>query len=188
MIKTKADLAFYLKEDANVNINRESCSWFRMKLCLWYGYEHYMAYNYLCALRRFEYRLNNKKGKFDLLYVLAKIKYRRLGVKYGFRINPNVVGYGFKIRHISCGGGIVGAKKMGNYCSVNGGVVIGIKQNQDDRATFGDNCTLNVGCKVIGKINIGNNVTIAPNSVVVKDVPDNAIVSGIPAKIIKMKE
>ena len=188
MIKTKADLAFYLKEDAKANIQNESCCWIKMKFCLWYGYEHYMAYNYLCALRKFEYRLNNKKGEFDLLYVLAKIKYRRLGVKYGFRINPNVVGYGFKIRHISCGGGIVGAKKMGNYCSVNGGVVIGIKRNQDERATFGDNCTLNAGCKVIGKINIGNNVTVAPNSVVVKDVPDNAIVSGIPAKIIKMKD
>ena len=33
--------------------------------------------------------------------------------------------------------------------------------------------------------NIGNNVIVAPNSVVVKDVPDNCVVSGIPAKIIK---
>lgn len=35
---------------------------------------------------------------------------------------------------------------------------------------------------------IGNNVTIAPNAVVVKDVPDNAVVGGIPAKIIKIKD
>lgn len=45
-----------------------------------------------------------------------------------------------------------------------------------------------VGAKVIGNVHVGNNVVIAPNSVVVKDVPANAIVSGIPAKIIKMKE
>ena len=47
---------------------------------------------------------------------------------------------------------------------------------------------MTTGCKVVGKITVGNNVIIAPNSVVVKDVPDNAIVSGIPAKILKFKE
>ena len=44
---------------------------------------------------------------------------------------------------------------------------------------------LSVGCKVFGKIVIGNNVIIAPNAVVVKSVPDNCIIAGIPAKIIK---
>lgn len=47
---------------------------------------------------------------------------------------------------------------------------------------------MTIGSKVIGRISIGNNVTIAPNSVVVKDVPDNAIVSGIPATILKFKK
>lgn len=44
------------------------------------------------------------------------------------------------------------------------------------------------GCKIIGGITIGSNVIIAPNSVVVKDVPDNAVVTGIPAKILKFIE
>ena len=39
-----------------------------------------------------------------------------------------------------------------------------------------------------GGVKIGNNVTIAPNAVVVKDVPDNAVVGGIPAKILKIKK
>ena len=39
-----------------------------------------------------------------------------------------------------------------------------------------------------GGVKIGNNVTIAPNAVVVKDVPDNAVVGGVPAKIIKLKD
>ncbi len=42
-----------------------------------------------------------------------------------------------------------------------------------------------VGAKVIGKITIGDNSIIAPNSVVVKDVPPKAIVTGIPAKFLK---
>lgn len=77
---------------------------------------------------------------------------------------------------------------MGCYCSANAGVVVGNKDSQENRASIGNNVSLNVGCKVIGKINIGDNVIVAPNSVVVKDVPTNAIVSGIPAKIIKFKE
>lgn len=53
-------------------------------------------------------------------------------------------------------------------------------------AEIGDNVELAVGCKVIGRIKIGNNVTVAPNAVVVKDVPNNAIVGGVPATIIKI--
>lgn len=38
---------------------------------------------------------------------------------------------------------------------------------------------------IIGKINIGSNVKIGAGSVVVKDVPDNCVVAGNPARIIK---
>lgn len=37
-------------------------------------------------------------------------------------------------------------------------------------------------------VNIGNNVVIGANAVVVKDVPDNVVVAGVPAKIIKQLE
>lgn len=42
--------------------------------------------------------------------------------------------------------------------------------------------------KIIGKIKIGDNAVVCPNSVVIKDVPANAIVSGVPAQIVKIKE
>ena len=42
-----------------------------------------------------------------------------------------------------------------------------------------------VGCKVIGKIKIGDNVIIGANAVVTHDVPDNVVVAGIPAKILR---
>ena len=41
--------------------------------------------------------------------------------------------------------------------------------------------------RYLGGVKIGNHVTIAPNGVVVKDVPDYAVVAGVPAKIIKYK-
>ncbi len=45
-----------------------------------------------------------------------------------------------------------------------------------------------VGQKLLGGVNIGNNVVIGANAVVVKDVPDNVVVAGVPAKIIKQLE
>ncbi|MFT0295991.1 hypothetical protein [Bacteroides faecis] len=42
------------------------------------------------------------------------------------------------------------------------------------------------GAKLIGNITIGNNVIIGAGAVVVKDVPDNAVVGGVPAKILSM--
>ena len=41
------------------------------------------------------------------------------------------------------------------------------------------------GSKVLGPIKIGNNVKIGANAVVLKDVPDNVTVVGVPAKIVK---
>ena len=52
---------------------------------------------------------------------------------------------------------------------------------------MGDFVAFGPGAKAFGKIKIGNNVFVAPNAVVTKDIPDNVIVGGIPAKIIKEK-
>ena len=52
---------------------------------------------------------------------------------------------------------------------------------------IGDNVFVGGGAKIIGDIYIGNNVSIAPNAAVVKDVPDNAVVGGVPCKILKIE-
>lgn len=51
---------------------------------------------------------------------------------------------------------------------------------------IGENVYIGPGAKVFGKITIGNNVAIGANAVVTKDVPDNAVVAGIPSKILNM--
>lgn len=51
--------------------------------------------------------------------------------------------------------------------------------------TIGDNVSLGANVTIIGPIHIGNNVTIGAGSVVVKDIPDNCIAVGVPAKIIR---
>lgn len=92
--------------------------------------------------------------------------------------------YGFP----TWGGVIVNCKKMGSNCSVTKGVVIGNKAGQVNRATIGDNCYFTLGCKVIGAIVIGDNVIVAQNAVVTKNVESNSLVGGIPAKTIKKFE
>lgn len=74
---------------------------------------------------------------------------------------------------------------MGENCIISSGCVLGNKTGSFDGPTIGNNVEIAIGAKVIGPITIGDNVIVAPNSVVVKDVPANCIVSGIPAKIIK---
>ena len=44
-----------------------------------------------------------------------------------------------------------------------------------------------VGATLLGPVNIGNNVSIAAHAVVLHDVPDNAVVTGIPAEIKRYK-
>lgn len=54
--------------------------------------------------------------------------------------------------------------------------------------TIGNHVYMGKGCIIFGGITIGNNVTIGANAVVNKPIPDNAIVAGVPAKILRYKE
>lgn len=54
--------------------------------------------------------------------------------------------------------------------------------------TIGDNVFCGCGSCVLGPIKIGNNVTIGANAVVVKDIPDNCVVVGNPAVVVKRNE
>ena len=124
-------------------------------------------------------------GKIRLIF--RKIRYSQLRLKTGIFLPPNVIGYGLRILHFN-GGIYVNAKSIGNYLIITSGVVVGEKDSPENSPTIEDKVNLTLGCKVIGKIHVGKNCVVAPNSVVIKDVPDNAVVSGVPAQIIKIKE
>lgn len=96
------------------------------------------------------------------------------------------VGRGLLFMHF---GGIVVSKDavIGNNVTIYQGVTIG--KSGDDRApVIGDGCTIFAGAKVIGHITLGKNVTVGANAVVLQDCPDNAVVAGIPARVIKFKD
>lgn len=52
---------------------------------------------------------------------------------------------------------------------------------------IGENCWIGDGVSILPNVKIGNNVTIGCNSVVTKSFPDNCVIAGNPAKIIKKK-
>lgn len=151
--------------------------------------ESFYVRKYLLVLRKLEYYTNVRThfGGGYLMRIYYTIKWKRLSNKYGIYIHPNTVGKGLYIPHFN-GGIQLNCISMGDFCSVSSGVVVGNKGSQDNRAIIGNNVGLTIGCKVIGKVVLGNNVIVAPNSVVIKDVPTNAVVSGVPAKIIKARE
>ncbi|MEA3152402.1 MAG: serine O-acetyltransferase [Gammaproteobacteria bacterium] len=93
------------------------------------------------------------------------------------------IGRRFSIEHHGC---IVihGASVIGDDCLIRHGVTLGNTGLDDPfgAPTLGDRVQIGAGAKILGRIRIGNGAIIGANAVVVRDVPDNTAVGGIPAR------
>ena len=79
-----------------------------------------------------------------------------------------------------------GTTRIGKKCVIYHDVTLG--QNRGEYPIVGEDVIIYAGAKVIGKVTIEDGAIIGANAVVTKNVPKNAIVAGIPAKIIGMRE
>ena len=61
------------------------------------------------------------------------------------------------------------------------------QRHEKRHPTIGNDVVIGSGAQIIGPIKVGNNARIAANAVVVKDVPENATMVGIPAKAVKLE-
>lgn len=140
---------------------------------------------FLFLHRHFEYHSNNKGLYHRFLKFFYWILKRDLELKMGLTIPKNCFGAGLCIAHY--GLLVVNSKaRIGENCRVHAGVNIGEKDGK--APVIGNNVYIGPGAKIFGNITIGNNVTIGANAVVNKSFPDNCVIAGIPAKIIKYKQ
>lgn len=123
-----------------------------------------------------------------ILRILAFLISKLYEIILGVLLSPSTdVGPGLYIGHTR---GIVihPEVKIGKMASIAQGVTIGTKGLGDTEVpNIGDNVFIGSGAKVLGGIQIGNNVRIGANAVVITDVSDNATAVGVPAKIIIKK-
>jgi|TARA_R100000501_G_C2630918_1_gene126647 serine O-acetyltransferase len=113
----------------------------------------------------------------------------RLLERYGLYVSKNaIIGKNVILPHpagIVIGDGV----KVGNNVTIYQSVTLGGRVKGDwkkgNYPTISDGCTLFAGVVVAGRVRIGENCVIGSNSVVLSDIPDNAVAVGAPARVVK---
>lgn len=105
--------------------------------------------------------------------------------RFGVEIHPGAtIGRRFVIDH---GMGIVVGETtiIGDDCQLYQGVTLGGtgKEGGKRHPTLGNNVVVGVGASVLGNITLGDNVKVGGGAVVVRDVPDDCTVVGIPGHV-----
>jgi len=133
------------------------------------------------------------KAGFDLI---ARIISQTIRFFTGIEIHPGAkIGKNLFIDH---GMGVVigETSEIGNNVTIYHAVTLGgsspsidsEKQRHEKRhPTIGNDVVIGSGAQIIGPVKVGNNSRIAANAVVLKDVPENATMVGIPAKAVRLE-
>lgn len=127
---------------------------------------------------------NNKIVK--LFYKVFFVHYRN---KNHIEMSVDLdIGEGFYVGHAFCIT-INPGTKIGKNVNIHKGVTIG-RENRGERKgcpVIGDEVWIGINSTIVGAIHIGNDVLIAPNTFVNRDIPDHSIVFGNPC-IIKHRD
>lgn len=122
------------------------------------------------------------------IYFLSLVYLRHLQFKSGIQISwKTIIGDGFYIGHF---GNIVVSPMavLGKNINISQGVCIGAanRGSRQGAATIGNSVYIGPGSKIVGAVNIGDDVCIGANAVVTSDIVTHACVGGVPATILSM--
>lgn len=126
-----------------------------------------------CFFTRFLYRiifaLKKRKNLIELNYKTKIGEGLYIGHPYCITINSEAI--------------------IGKNCNIHKGVTIGMENRGKRKGTpiIGDKVWIGINTTIVGKINIGDDVLIAPNTFVNQDIPSHSVVFGNPC-IIKHKD
>lgn len=116
-----------------------------------------------------------------LHFAIARVLWKPMESLY---IYTKDIGGGLYIQHGFAT--IISAEKIGKNCRIYQQVTVGYKG--EFAPVLEDNVSVTCGAKVLGGLTMHVNSLAAAGAVVVKDVPENAIVAGVPAKVIAYKD
>ena len=79
---------------------------------------------------------------------------------------------------------------VGRHSHIGAGTVLAgvVEPPSAKPVTIGDNVLIGANAVVIEGVSVGNGAVVAAGTVVTRDVPENAVVAGVPARIVKMKD
>ena len=166
----------YIKEEIQVIRERDPAIKSNMEVFLYPSFKAILRY-------RVAHKLYLKKH-----YGLARGVSQRAVRKTGIEIHPGAtIGRGLFIDHGS--GVIIGeTAELGDNVTLYQGVTLGGtgKEQGKRHPTLKDNVMVSAGAKVLGSFTIWENSKIGAGSVVLKEVPPNCTVVGVPGRIVKM--
>ncbi len=165
-----------IKQDLQAVFDRDPAATSRLEVVLTYAGFHALL----------AYRISHWLKVHDVP-ILPRIISQLARWLTGVEIHPSAkIGTGFFIDH---GMGVVIGEtaEIGDYVTLFQGVTLGGtgKERGKRHPTLGNHVVVGAGAKILGGITIGDNVKIGANSVVLKNVPPNSTVIGVPARVIK---
>lgn len=180
MIQSKEDFIRYLHSDmqcyyTRIRKERFICWLTRDPICCIARYIRY--------LRKEEYYYNVRR---DVLGKILRYYYARkknsLGNKLGLKVPMNCVGAGLTIYHH--GEVIINESAViGDNCKLHGGNCIGNNGYDDRNPRIGNNFDCGIGAKVIGDIELGDDIRVGANAVVITSCKKgNTVLVGVPAR------
>ena len=149
----------------------------------------YYLFKYVKYLRCTEYYYNTRnRFLHKLKYAYFRRKKCILGRKLGIEMWENTFAKGLRIEHA---GNIVinGHSQIGENCILHGSNCIGNSGIGSATPRLGNNIRVGVGAKIIGDVELADNITVAAGAVVVKScLIEGAVLAGVPAQVVKIKE